>query len=160
MNDPNTAEPMTAERLAEMRRMAEGVINRQGEDASAPVLLSEVVALIDNVKLWQQRAVQASVARADSLQRANAAEAKVDAGLALADRWEHGALRWQDPLAVPPHVGLVREALGGIQHGPDLDVEVPGEDPSCLCGFNGSPKECWKSRTQNGPDQLPREATR
>ncbi|GAB2457726.1 hypothetical protein [Xylanimonas ulmi] len=30
---------------------------------------------------------------------------------ALADRWEHGALRWADPLPVPPEVGQVRAIL-------------------------------------------------
>ncbi|QTJ65002.1 hypothetical protein HYG77_04900 [Rhodococcus sp. ZPP] len=34
---------------------------------------------------------------------------------ALADRWEHGALRWEDPLPVPPAVGQLRDALKGGQ---------------------------------------------
>jgi hypothetical protein len=38
--------------------------------------------------------------------------AKVERVAALADKWEHGALRWADPLPVPPEVGLIREALG------------------------------------------------
>ena len=39
--------------------------------------------------------------------------AKVERVAALADKWEHGALRWADPLPVPPEVGLIREALAG-----------------------------------------------
>ena len=48
---------------------------------------------------------------ADCRNRAEVAEGKIAAGLALADKWEHGALRWADPLPVPPEVGLIREAL-------------------------------------------------
>ena len=40
-----------------------------------------------------------------------AAEAKVARAHALADRWEHGALRWEEPLEVPPEVGQLRDAL-------------------------------------------------
>lgn len=36
----------------------------------------------------------------------------IDRVAALADKWERGALRWADPLPVPPEVGLIREALG------------------------------------------------
>jgi len=43
--------------------------------------------------------------------------AKVERVAALADKWEHGALRWADPLPVPPEVGLIREALAGMGEG-------------------------------------------
>jgi hypothetical protein len=38
-------------------------------------------------------------------------EAAVAAVLALADRAEHGAIRWEDPLPVPPWVGELRSAI-------------------------------------------------
>jgi hypothetical protein len=79
--------------------------------------------------------------------RAEAAEAKVAAALGLADQWERGAMRWQDPLRVPKEVSLIRAALGAVTHDPDWDDSMPGEDASCSCGFNGTPKECWLSRT-------------
>lgn len=31
--------------------------------------------------------------------------------LDLADRWEHGALRWTDPLLVPEEVHLIRREV-------------------------------------------------
>jgi hypothetical protein len=43
--------------------------------------------------------------------------AALRAVLALADRWEHGALRWADPLPVPPYVALVRDAITVILDG-------------------------------------------
>jgi anti-sigma factor RsiW len=38
---------------------------------------------------------------------------QITAVRALADKWEHGALRWANPLPVPPEVALIREALDG-----------------------------------------------
>lgn len=33
----------------------------------------------------------------------------------LADKWEHGALRWADPLPVPPELELILAALDGAE---------------------------------------------
>lgn len=64
----------------------------------------------------------------------------------LAGKWETGAMRWEDPLPVPREVSLIREALGIQTHNHDRGDLMPGEDPSCSCGYNGTPKECWVSR--------------
>lgn len=48
------------------------------------------------------------------------AVAGLRAVLDLADRWEHGALRWTDPLPVPAEVHLIRRAVAetlGVEEG-------------------------------------------
>ena len=38
-------------------------------------------------------------------------------------------------------------------HGPDWSDSLPGEPPSCVCGFNGTPEECAAWRSADGaPD--------
>lgn len=39
------------------------------------------------------------------------ANRRIEAALALADKHEHGALRWADPLPVPEWIPLIRAAL-------------------------------------------------
>ncbi len=79
--------------------------------------------------------------------RTEQAEAAVARVRELADKWEAGALRWEDPLPVPKEVFLLREALRQPTHEPDWSDYQPGDDgPSCSCGYNGPYKECWESR--------------
>ncbi|WP_188684628.1 hypothetical protein [Glutamicibacter ardleyensis] len=78
------------------------------------------------------------------------AEAQIEDVRELADTWETGAMRWEDPLPVPREVSLIREALGIQTHNRDRGDALNGEDPSCSCGYNGTPKECWQSRRTQG----------
>ncbi|MDV7244505.1 MULTISPECIES: hypothetical protein [Rhodococcus] len=85
-----------------------------------PALVARVRELEEKNTHIQSRQVADVAARIDSRSNAMvvdltdklaAAEAKVARAHALADRWEHGALRWADPLPVPPAVGQLRDAL-------------------------------------------------
>ncbi|RIJ76596.1 hypothetical protein D1871_11015 [Nakamurella silvestris] len=75
----------------------------------------------DPNKRWErfwltvQRAEGKSPATLRDIAEARVAEleAVVARVSALADRWEHGALRWAEPLPVPPEVAQVRAALAG-----------------------------------------------
>lgn len=81
------------------------------------------------------------------LTRLEQAEQAVARVLELADKWETGALRWEDPLRVPKEVFLLREALHQPTHEPDWSDYYPGDgSPACTCGYNGPYKECWESR--------------
>jgi len=46
------------------------------------------------------------------------------------------------------NVGYVPEPSNppAPEHGPDWFDSLPGEPPSCACGFNGTPEECAASR--------------
>lgn len=78
--------------------------------------------------------------------RAEKAESAVARVRGVADGWETGAMRWEDPLPVPKEVSLIRNALGLPTHDPNWEDSMPDESPSCSCGYNGTPKECWQSR--------------
>lgn len=81
------------------------------------------------------------------LSRLEQAEQQVQAVLRLADSWETGALRWEDPLRVPNEVFLLRKALHQPTHEPDwTDYQLGDPGASCSCGYNGPYKECWQSR--------------
>ncbi|WP_417372972.1 ead/Ea22-like family protein [Glutamicibacter protophormiae] len=81
------------------------------------------------------------------LSRLEQAEQQVQAALRLADDWETGALRWEDPLRVPNEVFLLRKALQQPTHEPDwTDYQLGDPGASCSCGYNGPYKECWQSR--------------
>lgn len=83
----------------------------------------------------------------DRLSRLEEAEQQVQAVLRLADDWETGALRWEDPLRVPKEVFLLRKALQQPPHEPDwTDYQLGDPGASCSCGYNGPYKECWQSR--------------
>jgi hypothetical protein len=71
------------------------------------------------VAKYKQEAVIMQAEYEKQLKRADAAEARVQRVRALADEWEQGALRWAQPLPVPPEVARIRAALDGDQHAPE-----------------------------------------
>jgi hypothetical protein len=79
--------------------VAEQLVSRYAE-ADAAAIVAAHNALPELLRLARERyALEAAV-------------------LALADKWEHGATRWENPLPVPPEVAHLRSTVTAALSGP------------------------------------------
>lgn len=101
-----TAQPLSDERLAEIREHVANTTNWSLGNLAARDLLAEVQRL--KAELGQMTAARNTVA---ALYRD--ADSRLDSVLNICDREQRNAMRWENPIPVPEWVAVVQRAALG-----------------------------------------------